>query len=308
MGGGILSNEEIKRYQEALTELAEGGLVSAQYNLGISLILDSGDFAAGFKWIEAAARGGDYTAQAWAGVLLMYGLGVAQDMPTGKEWLDKAINCNDSSAFSTLHLSSIRRANKISPQKTVEIGKWLMDLADRGDPSAPLYVGMFLERNQFTEGTPYDWYLKAIERGMPQATVLAESYSNKNDIDVSNDLENLGLYKSSLYQKIVKWRFRVRSNKGDYFPLLAAKSNYGPIILKIFFLIPDSSFPIDEDREVLKKAWLNKLLSHDKWYEISGYAQRVPDVIGFHFSFSHRNEMRFARDNYDGFTTFFKAS
>jgi TPR repeat protein len=108
--GTVLSKDRITLHQGALIKLAEDGLVPAQYNLGMSLILDSGDFAVGFKWIEAAAREGDYTAQAQAGVLLMYGQGVAQDMLAGKEWLDKAINSNDSFAFSILHLLTTRTA------------------------------------------------------------------------------------------------------------------------------------------------------------------------------------------------------
>ena len=173
---GCHTVEEIDAKLEEDRMLAELGIASAQYNLGLSYSNGLGvsvDKVEALKWYRLAAEQGISQAQNNLGHAYFNGVGVSVDKVEGLKWFRLAANQGDADA--QLNLGSLYfNGDGVSVDK-VESVKWYRLAAEQGHEKAQFNLG-----NAYTQGNGVSvdkvesikWYRLAAEQGMQMLSTI----------------------------------------------------------------------------------------------------------------------------------------
>ena len=169
---------------EQLTRAANGGNISAQYNLGV--FYEQGqrvaqNYKTAVKWYRLAAEQGDRDAQVNLGKIYEIGLGVPQDYKTAVKWYRLA--AEQGHAKSQFILGLLHEKGLGVPQNDKTAVKWYTLAAEQGDAKSQYTLGVMY---RFGQGVPQNdktavkWYSLAAEQGYASAQYfLEEMYASR---------------------------------------------------------------------------------------------------------------------------------
>lgn len=295
-----LSKQEIIRHQNALLELAKKGNTEAQYYLANTLLVDTNNLNESFYWEDKAASGGHCDAQIAKGVSLLYGYEIQQDMEAGKKLLDRVILSNNSEVIDKMNISLFTIRKKLKNDPIPSVVAWLQKSFENGNSTSALYLGMIYDKNNINREDSYEWYLKALKANVFAASVLIKTYSISNNVDVTNDIDNL-VTNNTIYEHLLKCKKKTNMAP-SLFSFPSAINGYGPSILDMLNIFSACKIDLDIQHE-----WILKLLNQPEWYNIKGYPGGSPSYsIQEYYWERYPEQMKYASEIDDYIVQYFK--
>ncbi|EBZ4937822.1 sel1 repeat family protein [Salmonella enterica subsp. enterica serovar Java] len=184
-------------YYSTLKKEASSGSVDAQYKLGKTYMLTSGDYSKAFYWLNKSAEQGNIEAQYNVGLLYYYGQGVKRNVNESIMWWRKASEAGHPIAQNDL---AMMYKNETPITKCGEIVSLLNQSAKRGYELAYLNIG-----NLYSSGVCVDkqmreaikWWEKASEKNNGQAEFnLAVVYKNGDGVIANSSMSDMYFRKS----------------------------------------------------------------------------------------------------------------
>lgn len=122
------------------------------------------DYAAAMRFVRPLAEKGSARAQVYVGSMYAHGQGVAQNVPEGMKWLQRATSQGD--AYAQFQRGNLHKLGLVVPRDNAEALKWYRLAAAQGYAPALYNLGLMYQEGR---GVPQDhaeaakWYRLAID-------------------------------------------------------------------------------------------------------------------------------------------------
>ncbi len=294
--------EKLRPHFHVLEKNAENGDAYAQYRLGFHLLhLEENDEKA-YKLFECASNNGNHISTLFQGIMQLYGIGTAQNMPQGKACLDKAILYPDMFILYALR-ESIIDFHYRNQANTITVLSYLHGLDELNDANSAFFIGEIYWTLSRLKKNPYPWFFRANFLGCPQATfrvtdqvVLKKINIDETDFNTTHHNNYPGISLIEPNQSYLRSVFPAAENKNE---------------LAIACILDEMNrlyWRGKEDAALSLDYWIKLFLQSPQWYEVNVVRIQAPAQIDSVSLFENYFESKYGRyptyskiNEYDGF-------